>query len=69
MSKVQEVRDALAELEAARQAFNWVTESEQVEEAIFRLMAAEKRLSRALRSVRECVDNTTMEEIRYGVAN
>lgn len=40
--------NARAELEAARQWFEWVTEPPLVDEAIFRLRAAEMRLTHAM---------------------
>jgi len=49
------VLGARLELEAARQWFEWATDPGQVDEAIFRLRAAELRLSRAMVPLRAAV--------------
>ena len=50
---VEAVHAARQELEAARQWFDWVSEPRLVDEAVFRLRAAEIRLVQALKPFRE----------------
>jgi hypothetical protein len=50
---VRAVQAARQELEAARQWFDWVSEPRLVDEAVFRLRAAEMRLAHALRPLKE----------------
>jgi hypothetical protein len=46
------IRGALSELDVARQWFAWVTDPSAVDEAILRLGAAERRLTRAIEPLR-----------------
>lgn len=50
---VQAVEVARQELEMARQWFDWVSEPRLVDEAVYRLRAAEMRLVHALTPLRE----------------
>lgn len=50
---VQAVEVARQELEMARQWFDWVSEPRLVDEAVYRLRAAEMRLVDALTPLRE----------------
>ncbi|MCL6595475.1 MAG: hypothetical protein K6V73_04600 [Firmicutes bacterium] len=52
-SHVLAVEGARRELEAAQQWFEWVTEPRLVDEAIYRLRAAELRLAHAMGPMRK----------------